>query len=200
MYLVKSLSWRWDRAKCILWGDVAFADGQSLSVGLPLAHVVATFDACAAREGVMAGPFVGDVDSVDGLFSGIKRLAKSAGRAVSRAVKSTTKVLAKGVETAARAAKTVARSQLTSWGVKALAVAVPFVGVPALAAHRAANEALDAYDRAKQVAQQGVRTAQQAAALRQGRNVVSAMRQLAQRNNPAARLAVAALKQNVARR
>lgn len=200
MHLVKSLSWRWDRQKCILWGDVAFGDGQSLSVGLPLAHVVATFEACAAREGVMAGPFIGDVDSVDGLFSSIKRLAKKAGKAVSSAVKSTTKVLARGVETAARAAKTVARSQITSLGIKALAVAVPFVGVPALAAHRAANEALNAYDRAKSVAQQGARTAQQIATVKQGQNVVAAMRRLSQSNTPAARLAVAALKRNLARR
>lgn len=204
--LVRRVDWRWDKAACILWADVSFRDGATYSVGLPLAHVTATFDACVADAGLALPPFVGAVDSVDGLWGSIKSVAKSATKPISKVVKTTTKVLSKSARVVASAAKQVdrgisagakvLRNPYLTTGVRGLAAAVPFVGGPALAAHNAATKAVATYQQAKSAAALGVRTAQTSAALARGANVVRSVRALAAQaqRDPTARMAIAALK------
>jgi hypothetical protein len=166
--------------------------------------VVATFDACAAEVGLELPPMVGAVDSVDGLFSSLKRavskvVPKSIRKLANKAIATTTKVLKKTVAVAS----TVARSKYMSYGLSALAVVVPAVGVPALAAQMAAKRALDMYEdakKAKALVQRGVRSAGAIAAVTRGGNVLQAVNKLARTNTPQARFAVAALKSLPARR
>jgi hypothetical protein len=157
---------------------------------------VRTFEASAAEVGLLEPAFVGDVDTVEGLFSGIKKLAKKAARTVKKAVKKTQKALAKGVKIAGK----VVTSKYMKYGVSALAVAFPAVGAPALAALAAANAAYMTYDKAdKAIASAkrlGKQTYQTAAAIRRGANVRNSVKALAGRVNqdPNARMAIAALK------
>lgn len=199
MNTLKKLDWRWDHKACILWAAATLSDGQSYAVGIPLAHVVATFDSEAAMVGVPIYDIVGDepVDSVEGLFSKIKKLAKKvAPPIVRKAVARTQKVLAKGIAGAGK----VVTSKYTRIAVTGLAVAFPAVGGPAVAALAAANAAYGAYragDAAMTTARSiGKQTIATARAIRRGQNVQSAVKQLASRAayDAKARFAVAALK------
>src|SRR5512139_3981364 len=194
--MLKSVEWQWDRKSCILWASATVSDGRSYAIGIPLAHVVRTFEVSAAEVGLCAPPFVGDVDSVEGFLSGIKKLAKSAGRTVTKAVKKTQKALAKGVAAAGK----VVSSKYTRIGVGALAVAFPAVGAPALAALTAANSAYATYRKADSALQSakviGKATGQTARAISKGANVQRSVKLLAYRaqQDPNARMAIAALK------
>ena len=194
--LLKSIEWQWDHKSCVLWAKATVADGRSYAIGIPLAHVVRTFEVSAAEVGLLEPAFVGDVDSVEGLFSGIKKLAKGAAKTVKKAVKKTQKALAKGVAVAGKAVT----SKYTRIGVGALAVAFPAVGAPALAALSAANAAYATYqkaDRALTTAKTlGKATGQTARAIAKGANVQRSVKALAARaqQDPNARMAIAALK------
>lgn len=194
--MLNRIEWQWDTKSCILWAQATVSDGRSYSIGIPLAHVVRTFEASAAEVGILEPAFVGDVDSVEGLFSGIKKLAKSAGKAVGKAVKSTQKALAKGV---AKAGKVVT-SKYLRYGVGALAVAFPAVGAPALAALSAANAAYATYQKGDQALKSaktlGKATAQTSRAIARGANVQRSVQALAAKakQDPNARMALAALK------
>lgn len=194
--MLKSVEWQWDRKSCILWAAATTSDGRSYAIGIPLAHVVRTFEVSAAEVGLCAPPFVGDIDSVEGLFSGIKKLAKSAGKTVTKAVKKTQKALAKGVATAGK----VVTSKYTRIGVGALAVAFPAVGAPALAALSAANAAYAVYRKADVALASaktvGKATGATARAISKGANVQRSVKALAVRaqQDPNARMAIAALK------
>lgn len=194
--MLKRVEWQWDRKSCILWASATVSDGRSYAIGIPLSHVVRTFEISAAEVGLCAPPFVGDVDSVEGLFSGIKKLAKSAGKAVGKAVKKTQKALAKGVAAAGKAVT----SKYTRIGVGVLAVAFPAVGAPALAALTAANAAYATYRKADSALQTarvlGKATGQTARAISKGANVQRSVKALASRaqSDPNARMAIAALK------
>lgn len=199
MNTLKRLDWRWDKASCILWAAATLSDGSAYSVGIPLAHVVATFDAEAAFVGVPIYDIVGDepVDSVEGLFSKVKKLAKKVTpKIVQKAVARTQKTLAKGVSAAGK----VVTSKYTRIAVTGLAVAFPAVGGPAVAALAAANAAYGAYragDAALTTAKSiGKQTLATASAIRKGQNVKRAVSQLASRAayDAKARFAVAALK------
>lgn len=191
---VKRLGWRWDKPRCILWGDLTTSDGQTYSVGLPLAHVAALFDSSAAQVGLACAPFVGDVESVDGLFSSIKKAAKGAANLTKKAVKLTTKAATKVV----KAHVTVLRSKLTGYALSGVAVAFPAVGAPALAAYAAANKAISMYETARATAKTAVNIGKQTAnttrAIARGANVQRSVRQLAASTAPQARMAIAALK------
>lgn len=194
--ILKRLEWHWDTKSCILWAAATVSDGRSYSIGIPLAHVVRTFEVSAAEVGLCAPPFVGDVDSVEGLFSGIKKLAKKASKTVAKAVKKTQKVLAKGVATAGK----VVTSKYTRIGVGALAVAFPAVGAPALVALTAANAAYATYRKADQAISTakkiGKTTAQTAKAISKGANVQRSVKLLGSKaqTDPRARMAIAALR------
>lgn len=194
---IKKLGWRWDRTTCVLWGNVTFTDGSTSSVGIPLATVVAHFDAAASALGIHSAPFVGDVDSVDGFFSGIKRLAKKVGRVAKKAVRTTQKTLAKTVHVASG----VVRSKLLKTAVSGLAVAFPAVGGPALAALTAANAAANVYDKAdkaittvRSVARGRSPIPAATAAIRRVTDMQANVRRLTQSRSPMAGMAVAALK------
>jgi hypothetical protein len=187
---VKRLGWRWDRVHSVLWGDVVTSDGQRLSIGLPLAAVAALFDRSAAEVGLLCPPFVGAVESVDGLFSGIKKLAKGAAKLTKSAVRLTTTAATKVV----KAHVAVLRSKVTGYALSGLAVAFPAVGAPALGAYAAANKAISLYEDAKRAKDAGVKTIRTAAAIARGANVQKSVRRLASSSAPQARLAVAALK------
>lgn len=190
--MVKRVSWKWDRAAGVLWAAVSFDDGQTAAVGIPLAQVVATFDQTAAEIGLALPPFVGSIESVDGLFSSIKSVTKSVGKLAKKAVKQTTKRLGDVAKTAA----TVVRSKYTTAALGAVAVAFPAVGGPALLAQQAAARAAAAVETAKQaknLVERGVRTVGVVRAAHAGSQVVRNVQRLAQSNNPAARMAIAAL-------
>lgn len=192
-HVIKSFEWQWDKPKCILWFHAIFTDGFKASVGLPLAHVVATFDQCAAEVGLCYPPLVGDVDSVDGLFSSIKRAVKKVGNVAKSAVKLTVKSV---TQTAKIGAKVV-RSKYTGYLLAAVAVAFPAIGGPALAAQQAAKRAMDMYEdaqRAKRALQAGAKqTTAIVKSISRGQNVQQSIRQLAANNTPLGRMAVAAL-------
>lgn len=199
MNTLKRVEWKWDKSACILWAAATMSDGQSYAVGIPLAHVVATFDAEAAMVGVPIYDIVGDepVDSVEGLFSKIKKLAnKVTPKIVKKAVARTQKTLAKGIAGAGK----VVTSKYTRIAVTGLAVAFPAVGGPAVAALAAANAAYGAYragDAALATAKSiGKQTIATATAIRKGQNVKRAVKQLASRAayDAKSRLALAALK------
>jgi hypothetical protein len=201
-HIVRTLSHRWDRQTCILWFTATFTDGHTVQVGLPLAHVVATFDACAQQVGLQLPPMVGDpeVESVDGLFSKIKRTVKKAGKLAQRATGLTDKRLGKLAKIAAK----VARSKALS-GVLAVSAFVPglnVIGAAGLAAQQAAKLALTALEnakRAKMLLKSGIRTAKVMKAIAQGANVQRSVRQLAKDTSADARMAIAALKSLPAR-
>ena len=196
-HIVRTLSHRWDRQTCILWFSATFTDGHTVQVGLPLAHVVATFDSCAAQVGLQLPAFVGDpeVGSVDGLFSKIKRTVKKAGKLGLRATGLTDKTLGKIAKVAAK----VARSKALS-GVLAVSAFVPglnVIGAAGLAAQQAAKLALNVLDnanRAKALLRSGVKNAKILKAIAQGANVQRSVRQLAKNTSADARMAIAALK------
>lgn len=198
--LLKKIEWQWDRGACILWAKATLDNGMSYSVGIPLAHVVRTFEAHAAEVGLCTAPYVGDVDSVDGLFSGVKRLVSKATRPVrtkvKRVIKRTQKTLAKGIATTGK----VVTSKYVRYAGIGLAAAFPAVGAPALAALAAANAAYGTYragDKALQTARSvGKHTYATARAVAKGQNVRRSVRQLASRaaTDRHARMAVAALK------
>jgi hypothetical protein len=194
-HIVRTLSHRWDRQTCILWFCATFTDGQSVQVGLPLAHVVATFDACAAQVGLQMPALVGDVESVDGLFSKVKKAVKKAGKLGLKATGLTDKRLGQIAKVAAK----VARSKALT-GVLAATAFVPglnAIGAAGLAAQQAAKLALNILDnanRAKALLKSGVRTAKVMKAIAQGANVQRSVRQLAKDTSADARMAIAALK------
>jgi hypothetical protein len=194
-HIVRTLSHRWDRQTCILWFCATFTDGQSVQVGLPLAHVVATFDACAAQVGMPLDAYVGDVESVDGLFSKVKKAVKKAGKLGLKATGLTDKRLGQIAKVAAK----VARSKALT-GVLAATAFVPglnAIGAAGLAAQQAAKLALNILDnasRAKALLKSGVRTAKVMKAIAQGANVQRSVRQLAKDTSADARMAIAALK------
>jgi hypothetical protein len=164
-------------------------------MGIPLAKVVSIFEAHASEHGLTAAPYVGAVDSVDGFFSGISRLAKSAYRKVKKTVASTRKTLAKGIKVMG----TVVQSKYTKMIVGGLAVAFPAVGGPALAALTAANAAYGAYkkaDSAITAVSKGKSFPGMPKELRTGLAVVNSVRALAKnpRKNPLQLMGAAALK------
>jgi len=179
----------------VLWAHATFFDGETVGVGLPLAHVVATFDAVTKEFGLEFGPYVGACESVDGLFSSIKKLARKVTPKVLRpALDKATNVLEKVAKTGA----TVVKSKYTSYALAGLAVVCPAVGGPALAAQQAARAALLVADAANAAYNAGSKTAQAAQQIAKGRNVVQAVRRLAPVNNRN-RMALAALKSVAAR-
>lgn len=195
--LIRSMNWRWDREKCILWSDLQFADGKQLSVGVPLSRVIAMFDAFAVEHGLSLPPLVGAVDSVDGFFSAVTKAVKSVSKSVSKAAKATVKATTSALKATVKATASVVRSKYMTYALTAVSTVLPAVGGPALAAQLAAKRALDVYEKAKQAkaqVQAGVRTASNIAAVTRGGNVMQSVRRLASNNSPQARLAVAALR------
>lgn len=177
-YLIKSLQSHWDKTACVLWFTVEFADGApAVSVGVPLAHVAATVDYYLRQFGVNLAPQVGDVESVDGLFSSIKHAVSKAGKAATKAVKSAAKTIDKGVSKAA----SVIRDKRLGVAMNVVKF-VPVVGQTAYAAHQSARSAVDAYDRAKLaasiVAKTGRQTLATAKAISRGKNVLASVQNL----------------------
>jgi hypothetical protein len=194
---IRSLSWRWDKPSCVLWGDCTLTNGSTLSVGLPLAKVVATFDACAVECGLQLPPMVGAVDSVDGFFSSISSAIKSVTRPIAKAAKkavaATHKVLAKTVAATA----SVVKSKYLSYALTAVSAVCPAIGGPALAAQLAAKNALNVYEdakRAKEMVQNGARDAATIARVAKGGTIMRAVQQLPRIATPKAGLAAAALR------
>jgi hypothetical protein len=194
--LLKRIEWQWDKPSCVLWARAVLDDGRSYAVGIPLAHVVRTFEAHCAEVGLYAGPYVGDIDSVDGLFSSVKRLAKKATSKVRKVVKRTQRTLAKGIAATGK----VVTSKYVRYAGIGLAAAFPAVGAPALAALAAANAAYGTYragDKALSAARSaGKHTLATARAVARGQNVRKSVRNLAARAGSSrnARMALAALK------
>ena len=192
--VVKSLRSWWDKPGCIKWYEVTFTDNSTVQVGVPLAQVVATFDAHAAEVGLAIEPFVGDVESVDGLFSSITKAVKSVGKGVAKVVSKTAKTIDKGV----KATASVVRNKTLS-KVMSVAGYVPIVGPVAYQAHKAAVQAVNTYDKAKQAASSAYRTGSASVTaardIARGRNVVQSVRRLQQAaNTPEARMALSALR------
>jgi hypothetical protein len=185
---IRSLVSRWDRQSCVLWFAVTFDNGTTTSVGVPLSHVVATIDAAMASVGVTFAPTLGDIESVDGLFSSIKKAVKSVGKVASKAVKTATRTIDAGVRTTAK----IVNSRALNLGMSGLKL-VPVVGALASQAHDAAKLAVNQYDNAKRLAAMGLRTPQALRQIASGANVARSIRVLAANPNPQARLAVAAL-------
>ena len=192
--IVRSMRSWWDKPACIKWYEVTFTDGSKVQVGVPLAQVVATFDAHAAEVGLAIEPFVGDVEAVDGLFSSISKAVKSVGKGVAKVVTKTANTIDKGV----KATASVVRNKTLS---KVISVAgyVPVVGPVAYQAHKAAVQAVNTYDKAKQAASSAYRTGKASVSAAQdiarGRNVVTSIRRLqAAANTPEARMALSALR------
>ena len=192
--VIKSLRTWWDKAACVKWYEVTFADNSTVQIGVPLAQVVATFDAHAAEVGLAIEPFVGDVESVDGLFSSIKKAVKSVGKGVSKVVSKTAKTIDSGVKATAKVVRGKTLSTVMSVGKF-----VPVVGPAAYAAHKAAVQAADTYDKAKAAASQVYRTGSSSVTaardIARGRNVAQSINRLRQNaNTPEARMALSALR------
>jgi hypothetical protein len=191
---LKSIGWKWDTASGILWANIAYSDGTASALGIPLAQVVATFERHASELGLVAGPYVAGVDSVEGFFSSVRKMAKKATKTVKKAVKKTQKTLAKGIKAAGKAAG----NKYLKGAVAGLAVAFPAVGGPALAALTAANAAYATYQKAdsalSDVRRLGKQTASAARAISRGQNVATAARRLASQRSPLANMAKAALR------
>ena len=153
---IRRLAHRWDRANGVLWLAIQTNDGRRYSVGIPVGHYASMLCHYLKREGVICQPEVGeDLQSVDGLFGFVKRVARKASRAVKRA---TRKVGRAVVRTAKKAIKGV-RKAAQKYGAAALKAAasgaslVPGIG-SGVAAGLAAAGALAQGKNWKQIAQE----------------------------------------------
>lgn len=187
-HVIRTLKSHWDRTTNILWFAVAFEDGYSAQIGVPLAHVVATLDFHMAELGVEFGPVMGDIESVDGLFGSIKSAVKKVGAPVTKAVSRTARTLDRGVSSAAK----VIRDKRLGV-VMAGARFVPVVGQTAYSAHQTAKRAVEGYEKGKAAAQliraTGARSASLIRDVARGRNIQSSLRRLqTTANTPEARM------------
>jgi hypothetical protein len=191
--VVRSIGSHWDTKSSVLWFDVKFADGESVQVGVPLAHVVATLDTHLHQLGIQLPPLLGDVESVDGLFSSIARAVSSGVKGVTKAVTKTVNTLDRGVSSVAK----VLRSKELGLAMQAFKF-VPFVGQAAFSAQQAAQKAAQQYDKGKaaylQVKATGIQVASSMSDIARGRNIQAAVQRLqSMGNSPEARMALAAL-------
>lgn len=192
-HVIKSIRSHWDKQTKILWFNVAFTDGYTGQVGVPLAHVVATLDYHMGELGIDFGPELGDDESVDGLFSKIKKAVKKVGKTVTTAVSRTARTLDKGV---GAAAKVVRDKKLGT--VMQVARFVPVVGQTAYAAHQTAKRALEGYEKAKIAAAQIKATGKASVTLlrdvARGKNIQASIGRLKQSaNTPETRMLLQAL-------
>lgn len=201
---MRSLAWQWDRTAGVLWARVTLADGRKFGIGLPLGHVVTTFDGACLAEGLDEPPQVGECATVSGLFGRIKRLAKKAKKATRRAVSRTTRSLRRRVGRTAmrwgryggRLALKAARSKRLGAALGVAAVAFPAVGGPALGAWAAANQATKRYDQGRQALKairRGSRNPRVLRAARNAQRIARSTRYLAARNDPRSRMLRSAL-------
>ena len=192
-HVIAAIHSHWDKATNILWFNVRFVDGYNAQIGIPLAHVVATLDFHMAELGIEFGPVVGDIESVDGLFSGIKKAAKKIGKPVTSAVSKTAKTLDRSVSAAAKVIKNK-QLNIAMQGARF----VPVVGQTAYAVHQTAKRAVEGYEQGKAAASIIARTGKSSAgllsAVAKGRNIQQALTKLKQSaDTPEARMLVQAL-------
>jgi len=195
--VVKRIESRWDTKACILWFGVTFDDNHKVAIGIPLAHVVLTFATCLQEAGIVDAAQVGDVDTVEGFGSWLKKTVrkvtpKPLRKTVDKALNKATGVL----NTTAKLGAEVVKSKYTGYLLAATAAIAPAIGGPALAAQQSARMALIAVEDARKAAKTGIRTAQTVKAIAKGANVQRAVGRLVASNSkdPRARLAMAALK------
>lgn len=196
---IKALGWHWDRAKNILWGSATLTNGQSISVGLPVAHVSMTFDESVGELGLeVEAPSVGEEESVDGLFGRIGRAFSKATAGIRRTLqKAVDNTVGKVAQTVGKVALSVARSKLVGSALGGAAALFPAIGGPALGVWALANKAAKVHDTAIEAAKRvkgGLRTASDLARIKQGRALQARVRTLSRSTAPLARLGVAALR------
>jgi hypothetical protein len=174
------IGWAWDRERQELCAQLR-TQHATIRVRVPLRRVRAAVNA-ALRE-IEAQPMPADTPpTVEGIFSGIKRAMRSAGRAVTSPISQVSRGVQRRllpiVRKAAGSALEVARSKPFAAAMGAMAVAPPLtaVGAAGLAAHQAANTAKHVLAATQQV--------------RRGLPAVTRAAQAAQRN-PQAALALA---------
>lgn len=79
---IKKLVWQWDRVGQKLWANLITKEGQLIRVGFPLGHVSMIFDEELGNCGIYEPAQVGDLESVDGFLSRVKRIGRKASRTV----------------------------------------------------------------------------------------------------------------------
>lgn len=195
--IVRRIESKWDTKTCILWFAVTFDDNHKVAVGIPLAHVVLTFANCLQEAGIVDAAQVGDIDTVEGFGSWLKKTVrkvtpKPLRKTVDKALSKATSVL----NTTAKLGAEVVKSKYTGYLLAATAAVAPAIGGPALAAQQSARMALIAVEDARRAAKTGIKTAQTVRAIAKGANVKRAVGRLVASNvrGPKARLAIAALK------
>lgn len=211
--VLRSMSWRWDRVRNLLWWTARFSDGRQMEVGIPLHHVALAFhqelQASDVREeitrtnGTMgAVEIIGAIEivapeSVDGFLSGIRKAARKATRPVRRAVQRTTRKLGKTALKSLKTARKAVTSRYAGYGLMALSAAMPAVGGPALAAWATANR-INAHAKDAERVVQSLRgrtpSAAQRTVLARAQQYALRTRQLASSNAPMARMMVAGLR------
>ena len=89
--VIRSVGYRWDRERDLLWIDLGLTDGRDYSVGFPVAYFASLVAEGLHRLGVVCQPEIGeDLASVDGFGSWLKKTSKKAGRFAKKAVKDAT--------------------------------------------------------------------------------------------------------------
>ena len=119
--VIRSIDFRWDRARNMLWVDIGTETGGQWSVGFPVLYIAESIAHELSQLGVQAQPEVGeDFASVDGFGSWLKRTTRKASRAVKKATK---KVTRKVTRAAGRAIKTAYRRGVPKFARKGISQA-----------------------------------------------------------------------------
>jgi hypothetical protein len=140
-----------------------------------------------------------DFESINGLFSRIKKLAKKVGRTVSRSAvgKMYKKTIGKAEHLALQAGRKIGRSKAFGAVVGAAAVAFPAVGGPALAAWTVANRAMAIHDKAmkaKALLARGIKSPKLLAQVAQGQRVAQTVARSAQSGSAFGNMLTSSLK------
>lgn len=212
MRVLNELGWRWHQNGAMLTVSV---DGHQQQVFVPLTKIRIEFGEGMASVGCPLAPSVGEMYTVSGLFSSIKRAVRKAKkvrhavvrRTVPRAIRkraakirrSATRFVRRRAMPHARRLKRFAQSPVARYGAMALSAFPPTA--PAGLSMMAAQNTLAAIDRGNKAAQlvrRGIRRPGDVASMmgaQAQRRGVAALAQQARRGNPQAQQFMGALQQ-----
>ncbi len=200
MLEVRSIDKQFDWNTHRLIVKVGLSDGRTVGIAFPMGHLHIALDESLGELGYYEPSELGDdFESIGGLFSRIKRLAKKVGRAVSRSAvgKMYKKTIGRAEHLVLTGARKLARSKAFGSVLGAAATVFPAVGGPALAAWAVANKAMTIHDqaqRAKALIARGVKNPALLAKVAQGQRVAQNVTRSAASNSPIGQLVAAGLK------
>ena len=200
MLEVTSIDKRWDWNTHKLIVQVGLSNGRTVGIAFPMGHLHIALDEGLGELGYYEPAELGDdFESINGLFSRIKRLAKKVGRAVSRSAvgKMYKKTIGKAEHLVLTGARKLARSKAFGAVLGGAATVFPAVGGPALAAWTVANRAMAIHDKAqkaKALLARGIKNPKLIAQVAQGKRVAQTVARSAQSGSAFGNMVGASLK------